>query len=353
MAEQNSLRLADLAGLLKLPYEGDGNLVLTGMAALDNASSSQLSFLANAKYRSQLAETAAAAVIIHPDMVSHANDMRPEMAVIVSANPYLAYAEASALFDPLEKPRAGIHPSAVVMSENIHASASIGANCVIEEGATIGENVVISAGTIVGRGSSVGKCSYLHANVTVYHGVSIGESCVVHSGVVIGGDGFGFAPSKQGWVKIHQLGGVRIGDRVEVGANSCIDRGALNDTVIGDGVIMDDFTMIAHNVEVGAGTAMAACCQVAGSAVIGKNCTLAGNIGVVGHIRIADGVHLTARSLVTKPISEAGSYSSGGSPLMPSAQWRKNTARLSKLDDLYRRVQAMEKELRTLHEERD
>ena len=351
MVEQKSLRLADLAGLLGLPYEGNGNLVLSGMAALGNAGPSQLSFLANAKYRGQVAETAAAAAILHPEMVLHAQKVKPEMAIIVADNPYLAYAQASALFDPLEKPRAGIHPSAVVVSEDVHPSATIGANCVIEEGATIAEAAVISAGTVVGRGSRIGRYCYIHANVTIYHGVSIGESCVIHSGVVIGGDGFGFAPSDQGWVKIHQLGGVRIGNRVEVGANSCIDRGALNDTVIGDGVIMDDFTMIAHNVEVGDGTAMAACSQVAGSAVIGKNCTLAGNIGVVGHIRIADGVHLTARSLVTKSIDKAGSYSSGGSPLMPSAQWRKNTARLSKLDDLYRRVQAMEKQLRTLHED--
>lgn len=351
MAEQKSLRLAELAGLLELPFHGDGNLLLRGLAALDSAGGDQLSFLANPKYRSQLADTQAAAVILHPDMADYARGLRPEMAVILAENPYLAYARSTAVFDPLEKPRAGIHPSAVVASDAIHPSASIAANCVIEEGAEVAEGAVISAGTIIGRGSRVGRNSYLHANVTVYHGVSIGEACTIHSGVVIGGDGFGFAPSAEGWVKIHQLGGVRIGDRVEVGANSCIDRGALNDTVIGDGVIMDDFTMIAHNVEVGEGTAMAGCCQVAGSAIIGKRCTLAGNVGVVGHIRIADGVHITARSMVTKSIDKVGSYSSGGSQLMESGQWRKSSVRMSKLDDLFRRVQALEKQLKARDEE--
>ncbi len=351
MAVQKSLRLADVAGLLELPLRGDGSMWLQGLAALDSAGPQQLSFLANAKYRRQLADSAAGAVILHPDMVGDALAARPDMGVIVADNPYLAYARASALFDPTEKPRAGVHPSAVLVSDQVHPTASIGANCVIEMGAVIGEGTVIGAGTVVGRNSRIGKHCLIHANVSIYHGVTIGDDCILHSGVVIGGDGFGFAPSAEGWVKIHQLGGVRIGSRVEVGANSCIDRGALNDTVIGDGVIMDDFTMIGHNVQVGDDSAMAACSQIAGSAVIGKRCTLAGNIGVVGHIHIADGVHLTARSLVTKSISEAGSYSSGGSPLMESTQWRKNTARLAKLDDLYRRVQAMEKQLRTLHEE--
>ncbi|WP_372861216.1 UDP-3-O-(3-hydroxymyristoyl)glucosamine N-acyltransferase [Spongiibacter sp.] len=351
MAVQKSLRLAEVAGLLNLPLHGDGDKWLQGLAALDSAGPQQLSFLANVKYRSQLNSSAAGAVILHPSMVDDALAAKPDRALIVADDPYLAYARASALFDPVEKPRAGVHPSAVLESDNVHPSASIGANCVIEVGAEVGEGSVIAAGTVIGRDSRIGKHCLIHANVSIYHGVSIGDHCVVHSGVVIGGDGFGFAPSSVGWVKIHQLGGVRIGSRVEIGANSCIDRGALNDTVIGDGVIMDDFTMIAHNVEVGDGTAMAACSQVAGSAVIGKNCTLAGNIGVVGHIHIADGVHLTARSLVTKSIDKAGSYSSGGSPLMESNRWRKNTARLAKLDELYRRVQAMEKQLRTLHED--
>ena len=341
MPDQKVLSLAEVAGLLGLSLHGDGQRQVRGIGALDSAQADQLSFLANAKYRRLLAETQAGAVIVHPDLLAEAQAAGDDRVILVSDNPYLAYAKASALFEPLEKPRAQVHPS-----------ASIGANCVIEAGAEIGEGTVIAPGTVIGRGSQIGKYSYLHANVTVYHGVSIGDECIIHSGVVIGGDGFGFAPSKDGWVKIHQLGGVRIGNRVEVGANSCIDRGALNDTVIGDGVIMDDFTMIAHNVEVGEGTAMAACNQVAGSAKIGKHCTLAGNVGVVGHIQIADGVHLTARSLVTKSIDQVGTYSSGGSPLMETARWRKNSARFGKLDELYRQVQALEKQLKKLHEDK-
>ncbi|WP_417765192.1 UDP-3-O-(3-hydroxymyristoyl)glucosamine N-acyltransferase [Spongiibacter tropicus] len=352
MPDQKVLSLAEVAGLLGLSLHGDGQRQVRGIGALDSAQADQLSFLANAKYRRLLAETQAGAVIVHPDLLAEAQAADDDRVILVSDNPYLAYAKASALFEPLEKPRAGVHPSAVVESDQVHPSASIGANCVIEAGAEIGEGTVIAPGTVIGRGSQIGKYSYLHANVTVYHGVSIGDECIIHSGVVIGGDGFGFAPSKDGWVKIHQLGGVRIGNRVEVGANSCIDRGALNDTVIGDGVIMDDFTMIAHNVEVGEGTAMAACNQVAGSAKIGKHCTLAGNVGVVGHIQIADGVHLTARSLVTKSIDQVGTYSSGGSPLMETARWRKNSARFGKLDELYRQVQALEKQLKKLHEDK-
>ena len=351
MADQKVMRLAEVAGLLGLSLHGDGQRQVRGMAALDSAGPDQLSFLANAKYRRLLADSRAAAVIVHPDLLAEAQAADADRVVLTAENPYLAYARASALFEPLQRPLAGVHPSAVVESDQVHPSASIGANCVIEAGAEVGEGVVIGAGTVIGRGSKIGKYSYLHANVTVYHGVSIGDECIIHSGVVIGGDGFGFAPSPAGWVKIHQLGGVRIGDRVEVGANSCIDRGALNDTVIGDGVIMDDFTMIAHNVEVGEGTAMAACSQVAGSAKIGKHCTLAGNIGVVGHITIADGVHLTARSLVTKSIGQPGSYSSGGSPLMDTAKWRKSAARFGKLDELYRQVQALEKQLQELSKE--
>lgn len=350
MSDQKVYRLADLAGLLGLAVYGDGQQEVAGIAALDSAGPNHLSFLANAKYRAMLATSQAGAVIVHPDLLAEAQQAADRV-ILTSDNPYLAYARASALFEPLEKPRAGVHPSAVVESEWVHPSASIGANCVIEAGARIGEGSVIAAGCVVGRDSEIGRHCYLHANVTIYHRVEIGDECVIHSGVVIGGDGFGFAPSKEGWVKIHQLGGVRIGKRVEIGANSCIDRGALNDTVVGDGVIMDDFTMIAHNVEIGEGTAMAAGNQIAGSAKIGKHCTLAGNVGIVGHISIADGVHLTARSLVTKSITQVGTYSSGGSPLMDTAKWRKNSARFGKLDDLYRQVQALEKQIRKLHED--
>ncbi|NKI17601.1 UDP-3-O-(3-hydroxymyristoyl)glucosamine N-acyltransferase [Spongiibacter sp. KMU-166] len=346
MARQKALRLKTVASMLGLPMEGDGELLLNGISTLDSAGPDELSFLSNPKYRKLLKDSNAGALIVHPSV---AEDVRG--ACIIADDPYLAFARASALFDPFERPRDGIHPTAVVAAEAVHATASIGANAVIEVGAVIEEGCVIGPGCVVGAGSTIGAHSLLHANVTVYHGVSIGRACVIHSGTVIGADGFGFAPSAEGWQKIHQLGGVSIGDNVEIGANSCIDRGALKDTRIGSGVILDDMTMVGHNVEIGDGTAMAAGCQIAGSAKIGKNCTLAGNVGVVGHITIADGVHLTARSLVSKSLDAAASYSSGGTPLMETRQWRKTTARLPKLDELYRRVQTLEKMIRTIQED--
>ncbi|WP_317889700.1 UDP-3-O-(3-hydroxymyristoyl)glucosamine N-acyltransferase [Spongiibacter pelagi] len=334
---QRAQTLGDLARELGLSFRGDAARVLQSIAPLTAANEQQLSFLANPKFKAQLADCSAGALIIHPDLAEQwAGDC------LFADNPYLAYASATALFDPLDKPRAGIHPSAVVLSDKIHKTASIGANCVIEEGAEIGEGAVISHGTVVGRECRIGAFCYLHANVTLYHDVWLGRETVLHSGVVIGGDGFGFAPGKNGWTKIHQLGGVRIGERVEIGAASTIDRGALEHTTIGNGVILDDQTHIAHNVVIGDNTAMAGCCQVAGSAVIGKNCTFAGNVGVVGHITICDGVHFTARTVVSKSVDTPGTYSSG-SVMMESGQWRKNTARLPRLDELFRRVMALEK----------
>ncbi|WP_269618013.1 UDP-3-O-(3-hydroxymyristoyl)glucosamine N-acyltransferase [Zhongshania sp. BJYM1] len=340
MSGQKTFSLADVAAALELEFRGQPDTILRGIAPLGTAGPEYLSFLSNSKFKSQLESTLAGAVILHPKF---ATDFAGNC--LLSVDPYLMYARASALFDPFIKPRSGVHPSAVVVAEDIHDSVSIAANCVIDEDVHIGEGTVIAPGVVIGRGSRIGKYCYIHANVTIYHGVSIGDESVVHSGVVIGGDGFGFAPGPHGWEKIHQLGGVQIGSRVEIGANSCIDRGALENTVIGDNVILDDQTMIAHNVVVGDGTAMAGCCQVAGSAVIGKNCTLAGNVGVVGHITIADNVHITARCMVSKSILQSGSYS-GTFGVTESAEWRKNAARFSKLDELYRRVAFLEKQFK-------
>ena len=340
MSEAKSFSLAELAAVLELSFQGDAATRLIGIAPLATASVGHLSFLSNSKFKTVLQSSSASAVILHPEL---ADDYASNC--LVATDPYLVYAKASALFDPLEKPLAGVHPSAVVAAEDVDESASIGANCVIEQGVVIGAGTVLGPGTVIGANSRIGKNCYIHANVSVYHGVSIGDDVNIHSGVVIGGDGFGFAASASGWQKIHQLGGVRIGSRVEIGANSCIDRGVLEDTVLGDDVICDDYTMIAHNVDVGDGTAMAAGCQIAGSAIIGKHCTLAGNVGVVGHIRLADHVHVTARALITKSILKPGSYSSG-TGMMETGVWRKNAARFAKLDDLFRRVMFLEKKLK-------
>ncbi|WP_373096773.1 UDP-3-O-(3-hydroxymyristoyl)glucosamine N-acyltransferase [Zhongshania sp.] len=341
MFEANAFSLAELAAALELDFRGDAATRLVGIAPLATASIAHLSFISNSKFKAALQNSSAGAVILHPELASDYTGN-----CLITADPYLAYARASALFDPMEKPRAGVHPSAVVVAVDVDESVSVGANCVIEQGAVIGAGTVLGPGTVIGANSKIGENCYIHANVSIYHGVSIGNEVVIHSGVVIGGDGFGFAASPTGWQKIHQLGGVRIGDRVEIGANSCVDRGALDDTVLGDNVICDDYTMIAHNVIVGDGTAMAAGCQIAGSAVIGKHCTLAGNVGVVGHITIADHVHVTARGMITKSILEPGSYSSG-TGMMETAVWRKNAARFTKLDELFRRVGFLEKKFKT------
>jgi len=340
MSGAKTFSLAELAAVLELNFQGDAATKLAGIAPLATANAGDLSFLSNSKFKAALQNSSASAVILHPELaVNYRGNC------LIAVDPYLAYAKASALFDPLEKPQAGVHPSAVVVAQDVDGSVSIGANCVVEKGAVIGAGTVLGPGTVIGANSRIGNNCYIHANVSIYHGVSIGNDVVIHSGVVIGADGFGFAASVQGWQKIHQLGGVRIGDRVEIGANSCIDRGALEDTVIGDGVICDDYTMIAHNVIVGNGTAMAAACQIAGSTVIGERCTFAGNVGVVGHITIADQVHITARTLITKSITKPGSYSSG-TGMMETGVWRRNAARFAKLDELFRRVMFLEKKLK-------
>ncbi|MEX1667466.1 UDP-3-O-(3-hydroxymyristoyl)glucosamine N-acyltransferase [Zhongshania guokunii] len=340
MSGRKTFSLAELAQALELEFQGEGETRLLGIAPLATANAGYLSFLSNIKFKAALQASSASAVILHPEIaVSYTGNC------LLSFKPYLSYAQASALFDPLEKPRAGVHPSAVVVAEDVDDSVAIGANCVIEQGAQIGAGTVIGPGAVVGANSRIGTNCFIHANVTIYHGVSIADDVIIHSGVVIGGDGFGFAPSSSGWQKIHQLGGVRIGNRVEIGANSCVDRGALEDTVIGNDVICDDYTMIAHNVVIGDGTAMAAACQVAGSTVIGSGCTFAGNVGVVGHITIADQVHITARTLITKSILKPGSYSSG-TGMMETGLWRKNAARFAKLDELYRRVVSLEQQLK-------
>jgi UDP-3-O-[3-hydroxymyristoyl] glucosamine N-acyltransferase len=306
---QHCYTLADITERFSLQLSGrsgiavSGNVYVDGLATLSSACESQLSFFTNIAYREQLQKTRAAAVILKESAVEDC-----PVPCLVADNPYLAYAKISALFDVLPVPVSGIHPSAVIdPSANIASSASIGPQCVIAAHVFIGEGVVINAGCVIGEGSVIAARGYLHSRVTIYHGVK-GEDVVIHSGAVIGSDGFGFAPDFSahggGWCKIHQFGGVVIGNRVEIGANTCIDRGALDDTVIGDGVIIDNLVQIAHNVKIGNNTAIAACSGIAGSTEIGQNCTIAGAVGIVGHLKIADRVHITAKSLVTGSINE-------------------------------------------------
>ncbi len=302
------------------------------LAPLQSAGPDDISFLSHARYRAQLATSQAGAVILAPAMQEAA---AARVACILTPDPYLYFSRLTRLWraqHPLPAvPR--IHPSAVVdPSAQVAADAVIGPLCVVEAGAVVGPGTV------------------LHSRVTVGHGCRIGARCIVHAGVVIGADGFGFAPHEGRWEKIEQLGAVRIGDDVEIGANTCIDRGALEDTVIEDGVKLDNLIQIGHNVHVGAHTAMAGCVGVAGSAKIGAHCTIGGGAVVLGHLTLADGVHISAASVVTRSVSKSGHYT-GMFPLDENSQWEKNAASLNQLSRMRERVRALEQQIQTLQKE--
>lgn len=340
----DNLTLAQLAQQLgadlRLAEGASAELLPSGLNTLQDASPTEVSFLASANYRRFLAETRACAVLVTEDMA----DACPVSALVV-ANPYHAFARATAIYDRTPTPAAGVHPAASVHPEaEVDPTASVAAGAVVEAYAQIGAGAVVGPNSVVGEGSVIGARTRLHGNVTVYHGCAIGSDCIIHSHAVIGADGFGFAPSGGQWTKIHQLGGVEIGDEVEIGACTCIDRGALGNTVIGRGVKIDNQVQIAHNVQIGDYSAIAACSAVAGSATIGKHCTIAGGAGVVGHVTVADKTHVTAMTLVTKSIDKAGSYSSG-TPFSDSRSWRRSAVRFAQLDEMARRLRDLEKQL--------
>ncbi|WP_285422368.1 UDP-3-O-(3-hydroxymyristoyl)glucosamine N-acyltransferase [Pseudomonas sp. efr-133-TYG-103a] len=332
------ITLGQLAEFLGATLRGPADKQITGLATLQEAGPSQVSFLANPQYRKFLPATQAAAVLLKPaDAEGYAGD------ALMIADPYLAYARISHLFDPKPKAAAGIHPTAVVAEDAVvDAAASIGPYAVIESGARIAAGVTIGAHCFIGARSVIGEGGWLAPRVTLYHDVRIGQRVVIQSGAVLGGEGFGFANEKGVWQKIAQIGGVTIGDDVEIGVNTAIDRGAMDDTRIGNGVKLDNQIQIAHNVQVGDHTAMAACVGISGSAKIGKHCMLAGGVGLVGHIEICDGVFITGMTMVTRSITEPGSYSSG-TAMQPAAEWRKSAARIRQLDDMSRRLQQLEK----------
>lgn len=337
-----SYTLGELAERLDAQCIGDETYKIVGLSTLASAGPDQLSFLANPKYQKALETTRAGAVLVAAEMAESS-----PAHCLVTSNPYLAYAKASHLFAPNLITNQGVHPSAVVAaSADIDPSACIGAHCTIAEGVKIAAGVVIQPGVSIGQDTLISRDCLIHANATIYHGVTLGERVIIHSGAIIGADGFGFAPSpdrqRGGWFKIAQLGGVRIGDDVEIGAGTTIDRGALDDTIIGDRVIIDNQVQIAHNVEIGENTAIAGCVGIAGSTRIGRNCTFAGGVGVVGHITIADGVHVTGMTMVTKDITAAGAYSSG-TPMMETGAWRRSAVRFAQLDKLHRAVAALKK----------
>ncbi len=326
-----------LAQLLGLELNGAPDLTVTGLATLEKAGPSQISFYTNTRFHQALARTRAAAVILRAEDAGTC-----PVPALVCKNPYAAYARLSQLFAPEPNGVTGIHPSAIVdRSAQIAADASIGPHVVIGAGTVIGARVRVAPNTVIGRSCVIGAESRLMANVTLYDGVQLGSRVLVHSAAVIGGDGFGFAPEGEEYHKIAQLGGVVIGDDVEIGAGTTIDRGALDDTVIEQGVKIDNQVQIAHNVRIGANTIICGCSAIAGSSVIGKNCIIAGAVGVINHISICDKVTVTAMSLVNQSITEPGVYSSG-TGLSDTASWRKNIVRFRQLDEFHKRLQALE-----------
>jgi UDP-3-O-[3-hydroxymyristoyl] glucosamine N-acyltransferase len=332
--------LGDLAERLGATLRGAADTRISGLATLQEAQAGQLSFLANPQYRKYLAQTQAGALLLTPaDAEGYAG------AALLVANPYLAYAQLSHLFDPRPVSVAGVHPTALIAADaQVHASASIGPYVVIESAAQIGADVSIGAHCFVGARSVIGDGGWLAPRVTLYHDVRIGQRVVIHSGSVLGADGFGFAKEAGQWQKIAQIGGVLLGDDVDVGANTTIDRGALADTVIGDGVKLDNLIMIAHNAQIGDHTAMAGGAGISGSTKVGKHCMIAGRAGLVGHIEVCDNVFVTGMTMITRSITEPGSYSSG-TAMQPSAEWRKSATRFRQLDEMARRIQQLEKRL--------
>jgi len=330
---------AELAARFGLDVRGDGARMVSGVGTLGGAGASELSFLSNSKYTAQLLSTRAGVVVLREENLADC----PATALI-ARDPYVAYARIAALFERLPAAPAGVHPSAVVAaSARVSASASIGPCCVIEADAVVEDGAVLGPHCIIGEGCTVGAQSRLVARVTLVTRVILGRRVLVHPGAVIGSDGFGLAFDTDHWIKLPQLGGVRIGDDCEIGANTTIDRGTLDDTVLEEDVRLDNQIQIAHNVHVGAHTAMAGCAAVAGSARIGRYCQIGGNAGVLGHLELADRVTITAKSLVTHSIREPGEYSSGV-PLQENRLWRRNAARFKHLDEYARRLAALEKD---------
>ena len=321
------LRLGAIVEALGGELTGDASTLITALAPLESATPSELSFLSNPRYQQQLAASQAACVIVAPALRPVAEQRG---ACIVADQPYLYFARVTQLWRHAQGrgPKAGIHPSAVVDPQAVvHPTASIGPLCVVERGARVGAHTV------------------LKSRVTLGEDCVVGARCILHAGVVIGADGFGFAPNAGAWEKIEQLGAVRIGNDVEIGANTCIDRGALADTVLEDGVKLDNLVQIGHNVHVGAHTAMAGCVGVAGSATIGAHCTVGGGAIVLGHLSLADHVNISAATVVTRTISEPGHYT-GMFPIDDNARWEKNAATLKQLHSLRERIKALEQALK-------
>ncbi|HHF3043171.1 MULTISPECIES: UDP-3-O-(3-hydroxymyristoyl)glucosamine N-acyltransferase [Vibrio] len=335
-----TLTLAELAIITGGELFGDESLVVSRVAPMDKAQEGDVTFLSNPKYAKHLSECQATVVMVKAEH----KEQCVGNALVVS-DPYVAFARVVQAMDTTPKPADDIAPSAVIAADvKMGENVTIGANAVIETGVELGDNVSVGAGCFIGKNAKLGNNTKLWANVTIYHEVSLGDDCLVQSGTVIGSDGFGYANDKGEWIKIPQLGSVRIGNRVEIGACTTIDRGALEDTIIEDNVILDNQLQIAHNVQIGYGTVMPGGTIVAGSTKIGKYCQIGGASVLNGHITIADGVAITGMGMVMRSIEEKGLYSSG-IPLQTNREWRKTATRVHRIDEMNKRLKAVEKQL--------
>ena len=331
------LTLAHIALHVNGVIIGDAECEISSVSTLQAANGQQISFLANNKYKKYLQNSQAGAVIVSKEMAGLVKN-----SAIVVDDPYIAYAKIATLLNPPKTITTGISETAMVeASVNILKTVSIGPQVVIEANVKLAHRVVIGAGTVLQDGVIIGENTLIAPNVTICHGVEIGKNVVIHPGVVIGADGFGIANDKGKWIKIPQIGGVKIGNDVEIGANTTVDRGAIEDTIIGDGVKLDNQIQVGHNVIIGKNTVIAGCTGIAGSTIIGENCIIGGGVGIGGHIEIVDNVTITGMSMVTKSLTKAGIYSSG-IPAEPTSQWHKNVVRYRQMDKLAVRVKKLE-----------
>lgn len=335
-----SYTLQEIVSKLGGEIQGDSTLQISRVASLANARSGQISFLTDTKYRSVLATTQASAVILKPEHQAETTLPR-----ILTDNPYAYFARLSELLNPVASYAPGVAASAVIAaSARVPASCTIMDNVVIAEHVVLGERVVIHAGTVVGEGSELGDDVVLQANVTIYHHCQIGARCTIFSGSVIGGDGFGYAPDNGRWVKIPQVGRVVIEDDVDIGANTTIDRGALDDTIIGQGCKIDNLVQIGHNCRIGAHSVIAGCVGIAGSAVLGQHCRIGGAAMILGHLEIADGVTVSPGSMITRSLNKADTYTAL-MPFQSHDEWLRTAASIRRLGELADRVKQLEKQL--------
>lgn len=338
MMHKKSYRLGDVVGRFGGELIGDPEVRICQVASLERAGPEHVSFLSNPKYRGKLRSSLAGAVIVDHDARDATNAPR-----IVTDNPYAYFARVSALLNPPTVPLPGVHPTAIVEpGAQVAASVGIGPFVHIGKGARVGEGSWIGSGTHIGQDAVIGAGCLIYPRVVLYHDCVLGDRVILHSGAVIGADGFGLAPEAGRWLKIPQIGRVVIGDDVEIGANTTVDRGALDDTVIEEGVKLDNQIQVAHNVHIGAHTAIAGCTGIAGSARIGRHCRIGGAAQILGHLEIADGVSISAGTLITKSIREPGTYTSAY-PFAPHREWLKNSVALKHLAELADKVRRLER----------